>query len=74
MFLRYRTSNGAPVLVGGERSTTQRCMFETVPELVACDVEGGRMMCRPECFDIVTRVDEENEGRRMPVPTLIESW
>jgi hypothetical protein len=32
------------------------------------------MMCRPSCFDIVTWVDFENDGRRMPVPDLILSW
>jgi hypothetical protein len=26
------------------------------------------------CFDIVTCVDFEKEGRRMPVPDLIPSW
>jgi hypothetical protein len=74
MFRRYRTSKGAPVFVRGERSTTQRCTFDTVPELVACDAVGGRMMCKPWCFDIATWVDLENEGRLMPEPELISSW
>jgi hypothetical protein len=44
MFLRYKTSNGAPAVVGDERSTTQCCRLDTVPELVACDAAVGRMM------------------------------
>lgn len=68
MFLRYKAAKGAPLVVGAERSTTQRCRLDSVPELVACAADVGRMMCRSSCFEIVILVAWEKDGVRMPVP------
>ena len=45
MFFRVRVANGWPTEVGEDMSTTQDCKLDSVPELVACAAEAGRIMC-----------------------------
>lgn len=45
MFFKYNAENGA-LAVGAERSITQCCRFDIVPELVAWDAAAGSLICR----------------------------
>lgn len=72
MFLRYSAEKGA-VAVGAERSITQRCRFDIVPELVACDAVAGSLRCRPVCFVMVTFVACERDGLRTLGPSDMPS-
>lgn len=72
MFFRYSAEKGAFV-VGAERSITQRCRFEIVPELVACDAVAGNLRCRPVCFVMMTFVACESDGLRTPGPSGMPS-
>src|SRR5262245_3773230 len=56
MFFNMRLAKGAPLVVGGERSTTLRRRFDTVPERVERDSEEGSMMCAPVWLDTVMPV------------------
>jgi hypothetical protein len=68
MFFRYRAAKGAPFAVGSARSTTQRRMCETVPELVACAADVGRMMWMSLWCASEICVAREKEGLRTPPP------
>lgn len=54
MFFNARPANGAPDTVETDMSTMQRLRSVKEPEEVACDADGGRMICSPECSEMTT--------------------
>ena len=59
MFLRVRPAKGPPLDVGCDMSTMQWRRFDSVPEVVVCEADVGRMMCAPVWLEIVTLVESE---------------
>lgn len=57
--------------VGALRSTVQFMRLASVPELVACEADGGTRICSALWLLMWMLVAEENEGRR--VPPLVSS-
>lgn len=59
MFLRVRPAKGLLLDVGCDMSTMQWRRFDSVPEVVVCEADGGRMICAPVWLEIVTLVESE---------------
>jgi hypothetical protein len=69
MFLSASPGNGVPpevLPVGADMSTIQDLRSVRLPAEVARAAEGGRMMCRPVCFDIEMLRACEKLGLRIP--------
>ena len=74
MLFNARPANGAPDTVGTDISTIQRLRSVKEPEEVACEADGGRMICNPECSDMTTDEALLKLGARiMPRATAMSS-
>lgn len=72
MFFKYSAEKGA-LVVGAERSMTQRWRFDIVPELVACAADAGSSRWRSAWFVTMVLVVAESDGRRTPGPSGMPS-
>jgi hypothetical protein len=65
MFLRVRPAKGPPLDVGCDMSTMQWRRFDSVPEVVVCEADVGRMICAPVWLEMVTLVESEKGDCRI---------